>query len=101
MHDPGDEHVDIPNRAKDLHALAENFLKNLVRGSAEFGGWGHDDKRPYGNSVCIEGDILEAAGYELDGELTEDDEDYARSLYNDLGEYLKKCNLVAPRQGVA
>jgi hypothetical protein len=82
-----------PGREKDLKLLANAFFNNLDRYNCEYGGWGVDDKRPFGNSF-VEGDIAEIIGLELvdeddDSEEHEDQIRYLNSLYDDLGPYLK------------
>jgi len=82
-----------PKRGKHLDILAQSFFDNLERGNCEYGGWGHDDKRPYGNSY-VAGDIAEMIGlelcdYETDKDLMEEQERYCNSLYDDLGPYMK------------
>lgn len=78
------------NRNEDLAKLADAFFENLERNSIEYGGWGLDGKRPFGNSY-VEGDILEIIGWEPIGdEYTQDQEEYASDLYGDLGEYLRQ-----------
>lgn len=79
-------------RRKDLLKLATAFFDNLEREKyCEYGGWGLDDKRPFGNSD-VEMDILEIIedpctdGFD---EIPEDKVKYANSLYNELGEFLK------------
>lgn len=74
----------------DLEKLADAFFKNLQRGNCEYGGWGLDDKRPFGNS-SVECDILEIIGWESEGdEYSREQEDYATEIYEDLGAYLQE-----------
>ncbi len=80
------------NRDHDMRELADAFYDNLVRETrCEYGGWGLDDKRPFGNStVWI--DIAEIIGLpvpEDDEAESEAIEFYCNQLYDDLGEYLK------------
>ena len=80
-----------PQRQVHMRLLADAFFENLQRDDVEFGGWGVDSKRPFGNSY-VEGDLAEIVGVELPEYKTEDYEDmcvYLRSLYADLGTYLK------------
>lgn len=88
------------NRNEDLEALADEFFNELRReGYCEYGGWGLDDKRPFGNSgpSAIARDILEIIGIgeedytDPDTWIKEDYEEYAHGLYNDLGDYIKKA----------
>lgn len=84
------------NRPAHLAALADAFYQNLEREThCEYGGWGLDDKRPFGNS-SVNWDILEICGidYEEQGKLDEagiidEFHDYAGDLYDDLGAYLR------------
>jgi hypothetical protein len=83
---------DNPNRKMHLEKLADAFFDHLQRDEVEYGGWGVDSKRPFGNSYVV-GDI---ADY-LDMEFPEDDESdehddmrqYLDGLYDDLGVYLR------------
>jgi len=83
------------DRDADLLLLADAFYENLERNEhCEFGGWGLDDKRPFGNS-SVEYDILEIIGIDDLDQMYEDDdprelaEEYARELYADLGDFLR------------
>lgn len=90
------------NRQQDLEKLATEFFKNLrFDDSAYLGSWGLNQKRPFGNSDA-ERDILDIigfkhscpnCGFELDvepqEEYSESALEYARSLYKELGPYLK------------
>jgi hypothetical protein len=77
--------------------LAHAFFKNLTRDNCEYGGWGVDSKRPFGNSD-VEGDVLEIIGLEpkrcphcdepLDDDKGGDPRAYAAGLYSDLGPFL-------------
>ena len=77
------------NRTEDLDKLADAFFENLERGDCEYGGWGLDDKRPFGNS-SVGLDILELLGWETDSDEEYDEaEDYAHAIYDDLGDHLR------------
>lgn len=88
------------DRVADLDKLATAFIENLQRGDCEYGGWGQDDKRPFGNSgnYSIAADILEIIGWEPATEdpdwggpaYTRAQQDYAHALYDDLGDHLRK-----------
>jgi len=67
---------------KDLELLAQAFFKNLEISNAEFGGIGLDGKRPFGNSD-VEGDILDIIGWKYKEEVSDEQYEYARKLYND------------------
>lgn len=73
--------------------LADKFYEYLERGRCEYGGWGLDDKRPFGNSY-VAGDIMEFLGLPNDemvgSEQYDEQIDYVDSLYDDLGSYLKE-----------
>ncbi len=69
---------------KDAFELADHFFLNLERGDCEYGGWGLDDKRPFGNSYVV-GDIMEILG--IDPSVSGGD-DYAHALYDALGGFL-------------
>ena len=73
----------------DMMILARAFVKNLQRDNCEYGGWGIDSKRPFGNSY-VEGDILRLLGIAAgeDG-YTAEQRDYAASLYDDLGDFMR------------
>lgn len=80
------------NREVDMMRLASAFFDNLERNNCEYGGWGVNSKRPFGNSY-VEGDILEIIGLEVDDENEEATETacaYAAGLYDDLGSFLTK-----------
>ena len=75
-----------------LELLADAFFDNLQRDNIEFGGWGVDSKRPFGNSM-VEADIAEIIGWDSDiayedSERGEEVCDYLRDLYADLGPFL-------------
>lgn len=76
------------NKEKDMRILAGMFFNNLQRDDIEYGGWGIDGKRPFGNSD-VEGDILEELSIEpeIDG-YSEEQREYASELYGDLGDWL-------------
>lgn len=81
------------DRNADLLKLADAFFENLERGRGEYGGWGQDDKRPFGNSDT-DYDIAEIIGLTLPDYDTEYDSyivhtDYCRELYSNLGDFLK------------
>jgi hypothetical protein len=77
------------NREEDLLKLADEFINNLERGDCEYGGWGLDDKRPFGNS-SVAYDIAEIIGISGDEELTDEEQEYCHSLYDGLGNFLRK-----------
>lgn len=80
------------DRTSDLDRLADAFFKNLERESRmEYGGWGLDDKRPFGNSSVAE-DILEIIEWPpvADDYYSNEQQEYAHELYDDLGEHLRK-----------
>lgn len=85
------------NRENDMYKLACAFFDNIYREqNCEFGGWGLDDKRPFGNKD-VYSDILEIIGIpykqqirEFSDELREQAEEYVEELYDDLGVYLKE-----------
>jgi hypothetical protein len=86
------------NWEADLMKLADAFFKYLTYEDCEFGGWGLDCKRPFGNS-SVYPDIWKIIGMEVPtcehcGEPSKRDweekaKDYAYLLYKDLGEFLK------------
>jgi len=88
--------VDDPDREKHMELLADAFFEALELDNVEFGGWGIDSKRPFGNSL-VEPDIAEIIGWDRDeiwedndnGDFDENKADYVRELYYDLGTYLK------------
>lgn len=76
----------------DLEKLADAFFDNLERETrCEYGGWGLDDKRPFGNSD-VNNDIFEIIGMKptADDYFSKEQEDYATDLYDKLGEYLRE-----------
>ena len=78
------------NEQADLSKLANAFFQNLERDNCEYGGWGLDDKRPFGNSD-VATDILEIIGWDpvADDYYSETQQEYAHSLYDKLADYLK------------
>lgn len=71
----------------DFTRLADAFFQNLEREQrCEYGGWGLDDKRPFGNSD-VEGDILEILGIP-GSQRSEELDEYASELYAGLGDWL-------------
>lgn len=82
------------SRRSDMLKLADAFYKALERDRCEYGGWGIDDKRPFGNSD-VEGDILEILGAEMEGDdghykcWSRHQHQYAASLYDELGKFLE------------
>jgi len=80
-----------PERERFLEKLADAFFDHLQRDDVEFGGWGVDSKRPFGNSF-VEGDIAEILEIELpEYESEEYDEvlQFLAGLYADLGVFLR------------
>lgn len=85
-----------PDRQIHMDLLADEFFNALQFDDCEFGGWGLDCKRPFGNS-SVEPDLAEIIGWDREsiwentdnGDLDEDKCDYLRELYYDLGPYLK------------
>lgn len=75
------------NKPNDLEKLADAFFANLRTGNVEYGGWGLDDKRPFGNSD-VEGDILEIIGWEPEKNDSYEQREYASELYAELGDYV-------------
>ncbi len=89
------------SREQDLRILAYHFFINLIRVNCEYGAWGLDGKRPFGNSD-VEGNIITLLGIEVRkckhcNEPIEYDDlslrEYSASLYDELGDYLKKTCL--------
>lgn len=79
-----------------LEKLADAFFEALEREDrCEYGGWGLDDKRPFGNSD-VEDDILEIIGETPDGDdgyrecWSSHQKAYAADLYDALGDYLRR-----------
>jgi hypothetical protein len=73
-----------------MHVLAGLFFKHLYREeNAEYGGWGLNNKRPFGNSDPAT-DILEELGVPRpeDGYPIEFMR-YAHELYDSLGDWLR------------
>ena len=87
---------DNPERETHMKLLAQAFFDNLERRDIEYGGWGLDDKRPFGNSL-VEPDLAEIIGWNRDeiwepggnGDFDLNKADYLHDLYSDLGPYLK------------
>ena len=83
------------NRVHDLWILADAFFDSLQRDNVEYGGWGLDSKRPFGNRG-VEGDILEMIGWEPEGNDGEVEcfasfqRQYAAKFYDDLGNFLEE-----------
>ena len=80
------------DRETDMKKLARMFFENLERDSCEYGGWGLDPKRPFGNSD-VEDDILRGIGVEPleeGDDYTDSQRQYAAALYDGLGEWLKE-----------
>src|SRR5277367_2712013 len=83
-------------RESHMELLATAFFENLELDNVEFGGWGLDSKRPFGNSM-VEPDLAQIIGWEREsiwensdnGDYDEDKVRYLRDLYCDLGVYLK------------
>jgi len=82
------------NPAREFHMvlLTQAFFENMTRSDCEYGGWGLDCKRPFGNSF-VEGDIADIIGVSLpdyDSSPLEYEAmiSYLGSLYDDLGEFL-------------
>ena len=80
------------NKQEDLLKLADAFYENLEREKyCEYGGWGLDDKRPFGNS-SVEEDIAEIIELELPDEenmVRRTITSYCNELYDELGEFLR------------
>jgi hypothetical protein len=87
------------DRDRDMMLLAHAFVDNLTRDDCEYGGWGVDSKRPFGNSD-VEADIIKiiylevrkcpSCGEPLSDECADNPRQYARGLYNDLGPWVAK-----------
>ena len=81
------------NIQDDLWNLANAFYKHLRRERhCEYGGWGIDDKRPFGSSF-VKGDILDIIGAtpEDNGSWSDEQKMYAEELYSYLGDFLQKA----------
>lgn len=79
-------------KTKDLVALADAFYDNLRIDDCEYGGIGLDSKRPFGNSDA-DSDILEiiaAVPEDSDEGWSDEQRDYARSLYDALPAFLRE-----------
>ena len=85
------------NYDDDMMVLTRAFVQNLQRDNFEYGGWGVDCKRPFGNSF-VEGDILRMLGIAAgeDG-YTAEQRGYAASLYDGLGEFMRTRVVLALR----
>lgn len=87
-----DSFKEDPDRIHYLEELADAFFDHLQRSEIEFGGWGVDSKRPFGNSF-VEGDMAEILGLEFpeDSNSHEYEEicQFLNDLYDDLGVYLR------------
>lgn len=85
---------DNPTRLKHMEWLADQFFDCLQRDNCEYGGWGLNSKRPFGNS-SVELDIAEILGFEINdvldenGDLKDEFANYLNSLYDDLGVFLR------------
>ncbi len=80
-----------PERSQHLEILADAFFAHLLRDNVEYGAWGLDSKRPFGNSY-VEGDIAELLEIELPEYETDEYEEmclYLNGLYDDLGPFLR------------
>lgn len=78
------------DREEDMRCLAGAFFEKLRRDKYEYGGWGIDPKRPFGDED-VDGSILEIIGMR---ESSKDDRaemqrSYAAALYDDLGPWLQ------------
>ncbi len=82
---------DNEERKAEMEKLADAFMDNLQREECEYGGWGVDSKRPFGNSN-VTGDIADILDIELP-EYGSDEYDemraYLDGLYSDLGVFLR------------
>jgi hypothetical protein len=84
------------NKTNDMLKLADAFYKNLELNAHSYspGGWGLDDKRPFGNSSVIP-DILHIIGidYDVYEAFSESEKTnaslYANELYLGLGLFLE------------
>ncbi len=80
-----------PGRKVHMAKLADAFFDHLSRDNVEYGGWGVDSKRPFGNSYVV-GDIADLLNIELPEDQTDEYDDvcrYINYLYDDLGVYLR------------
>ncbi len=81
-------------RQTHMELLADAFFEEIQFDDCEFGGWGLDCKRPFGNST-VEPDLAEIIGWTRESIYDENDDhdeekcSYLRELYYDLGPYLK------------
>lgn len=91
-----EEFKEDPERRDHMEALADAFFENLERDNCEYGAWGVDSKRPFGNSA-VEPDIADIIGLGRtwvyddgdNGDYDEDKASYLNGLYDDLGPWLK------------
>lgn len=82
----------MSNDRRDEHMmiLARTCLQGLRRNDSEYGGWGLDDKRPFGNSD-VETDILKLIGIGAGDEgYSAAQREYAADLYGRLGDFLRE-----------
>ncbi len=86
------------NKEQDMLLLSDAFFSHLELNNRAYtpGGWGLDDKRPFGNSGDLTPDIMRIIGVDYDeyDKLSELDKDKAREycndLYLDLGNFLER-----------
>lgn len=82
---------DDPDRFARMEKLADAFIDHLQRDETEFGGWGVDSKRPFGNS-SVYYDLAEILDIEMPDYKTDKYNDmcsYLGELYGDLGVFLR------------
>jgi hypothetical protein len=81
----------MSTKQEHLKLLAKYYLSNLIYLSIEYGCWGLDPKRPFGNSN-VEKDILNLLNIksEFEDEYSTEQLEYAAELYKELGSYLKQ-----------
>ena len=80
----------MQTKQEHLNILAKYYLTNLIYLPIEYGCWGLDPKRPFGNS-SVERDILELLDIiKWNEEYSEKQREYAANLYQELGDYLKQ-----------
>ena len=80
----------MQTKQEHLKILAKYYLINIIYLPIEYGCWGLDPKRPFGNS-SVERDILELLDIiEWNEEYSESQLEYAADLYQKLGDYLKQ-----------
>ena len=81
------EHSISPQEHENnLDAMIGHFIDHMERQGCEYGGWGLDDKRPFGNSDAT-GDICELLG--LNPEHDENRK-YADTVYTELRVHMRK-----------